>query len=282
LGLKGVAITHEQLTIDLRPLAALEPVGVEAIYHLNNSGSSKKLDLLFVTGVTGVSDFEVCLGDRLLESRCVAREDHRSRQGELPKSWEPPDELPGIDSRAARSHIHRRLVETVLLGFSVELPPGPSTLRARYRARAYGEDEDYPTVTWQFPYVLAPAREWASLDRLDVTVYLPEGWQSVAEPALEREGAVLRGSFRGVPGNCLALAVRAPARPDLRAVMYRYWALFGVLVVSGGVLSGVASRLLGRYLTGGRWRAFLVPKQPTFCRRTDFNPFAVGRTDGTD
>jgi hypothetical protein len=26
----------------------------------------------------------------------------------------------------------------------------------------------------------------------------------------------------------------------------------------------------------------LVPKQPTFCRRTDFNPFAVGRTDGTD
>ncbi|MGH7221717.1 MAG: hypothetical protein ACRELF_00650, partial [Gemmataceae bacterium] len=143
LGLKGVAIIREKLSIDLRQLTAVQPVEVEAIYHLNNSGSAKKLDLLFITGVTGVSDFEVRLDGRLVESRRVPPEELSSRQGELPKSWQPPDDLPGIDFEHSRSHIYRRLGDTILLSFALELPPGRSILSARYRARAYGEDEDY-------------------------------------------------------------------------------------------------------------------------------------------
>src|SRR5262249_3827849 len=53
-GLKAVAITREQLTIDLRPLAKRGLVEVEAIYYLQHSGSLKKLDLLFVSGAPGV------------------------------------------------------------------------------------------------------------------------------------------------------------------------------------------------------------------------------------
>jgi hypothetical protein len=174
-GLKGVAITHEQLTIDLRPLADVEPVKVEAIYQLNNPGPAKKLDLLFITGVAGVSDFEVRLGGRPIESKRLTSEKNLDK---LPPNWKPPEDLPGIDSEQTGSRNRFGLTEKIVLAFSLELPHGSSTLEAHYRARATGESENYPTVTWQFPYVLAPAREWGSFGGLDVTVYLPEAWRS--------------------------------------------------------------------------------------------------------
>lgn len=252
LGLKGVAIVREKLTIDLRPLAAVQPVEVEAIYHLNNPGSAKKLDLLFITGVTGVRDFEVRLDGRLVESRQVPPEEQSSREGELPKSWQPPDDMPGIDFDRSCSHIYQRLSDAVLLSFVLELPPGRRTLSVRYRARAYGEDEAYPTVTWQFPYILAPAREWGSFGGLDVTVHLPETWQSNSTPALEREGGVLRGSFTSLPADCLALAVRMPMGPELQQKLrYTIWgcvALYALAVLGGGILCWWAGRLFGRFL----------------------------------
>jgi hypothetical protein len=252
LGLEGVAIVQEELTIDLRPLTAAQPVEVEAIYHLNNSGSAKKLDLLFITGVSGVSAFEVRLDGRLVESRRVPPEEWFIHKGELPKSWQPPDDMPGIDFEAGRSHIHHVLQNPILLAFDLELPPGRSTLIARYRARAYGEDEDYPTVTWLFPYILAPAREWGSFGGLDVTVYLPDTWQSNSTPALEREGGVLRGSFTTLPADCLALAVREPMGPELQQrLRHTIWwcvALFVLVVMGGGILCWWAGRLLGWFL----------------------------------
>jgi hypothetical protein len=148
-----------------------------------------------------------------------------------------------------------------LLEFSVELPPGPSTLSARYRARAWGTAEPdltasrataYPTVTWQFPYVLAPARDWASFGGLDATIYLPEGWQSASRPALDRDGAILRGRFGEVPADTLMLAARAPVGPELRRAVYLYLGLYALLVVAGGVLCWWAGRLVGRFL-GDHW-----------------------------
>ena len=280
LGLKGVAIVREKLTIDLRPLVAVQPVEVEAIYYLNNSGSTKKLDLLFITGVTGVRDFEVRLDGRLVESRQVPLGEQSNRQDELPKSWQPPDELPGIDSDGGYSHIHRRLEGAIVLSFVLELPPGRSTLSVRYRARAYGEYEDYPIVTWLFPYILAPAREWGSFGGLDVTIHLPETWQSNSTPALEREGGVLRGSFTSLPADCLALAVRMPMGPELkqelRYTIWQYVALYALAVMGGGILCWWAGRLFGR---------FLVRKMPPATRSRNraalwIVPFALLMTTG--
>src|SRR5262249_37672860 len=98
--------------------------------------------------------------------------------------------------------------------FTLDLPPGPSTLRVRYRARACGADEGYPTATWQFPYVLAPAREWGDFGQRDVVVNVPEGWQARGTPPLEREGATLRGNFTGLPADILYVATRAPVPPE--------------------------------------------------------------------
>jgi len=251
LGLKGVAIIRENLTIDLRPLAAVQPVEVGAVYSLNNSGSARKLHLLFVTGVTGVSDFEVRLDGRLVESRRVSPRDLSSLPGEVPKSWQPPDHMPYFDREEWRSGLIL-YDDLAFLAFDLDLPPGRCSLSARYRARPFGVDEGYPTVTWQFPYILAPAREWESFGGLDVAVYLPENWQSKSTPALQREGGVLRGSFANLPADCLALAVRAPfegeLRQRLRYTIAGWTALYALEVIGGGILCWWAGRLLGRFL----------------------------------
>jgi hypothetical protein len=256
LGLQGVDITHQDLTIDLRPLEAVQPAHVETVYRLHNSGAARKLDLVFVSGVKGVTDFQVRLGDRLLESRPVPRKQLEWHGQELPKSWQPPPPKLGIDGDAFFMG-DVIATEAELLEFSVELPPGPSTLSARYRARAWGAAEPrsaegryepYPTVTWQFPYVLAPAREWKSFGGLDVTVYVPEGWQSASAPALHPEGSVLHGNFRDVPADTLMLAARAPVGPELRRATYLYLGLDALIVVAGGVLCWGCGRLFGRFL----------------------------------
>lgn len=248
LGLKGVAITREKLTIDLRPLAAVQPVEVEAIYHLNNPGSAKHLDLLFITGVAGVSDFQVQLNDRMIPSTRSPLSEHADQ---LPKSWQPPERLPGIYGEIPDGRTHLALGERIVLAFSIELPPGASTLQARYRARASGIDEQYPTVTWQFPYVLAPAREWQSFGGMDVTVFVPEGWQASSVPGLERDGDVLRGSSSSalLLPDCLVLAVRAPLQPELERIVLRYDILYVLGLMSGGVPCWWAGRLLGWLLS---------------------------------
>jgi hypothetical protein len=252
LGLKGVAIIREKLTIDLRPLTAVQPVEVEATYQLNNSGSAKKLDLLFITGVTVASDFEVRLEGKRVQSRQVPPKELSLHRGELPKSWQPPEELPLIDFELSRSHSYRQVHDPIVLTFVLELPPGRSTLSAHYRARAYGDDEEYPTVTWLFPYILAPAREWESFGGLDVTVYLPDTWQSNSAPVLEREGGVMRGSFTNLPADCLALAVRKPMGPEmqqkLRITLWLCVALYAIVVMGGGILCWWIGRSLGRFL----------------------------------
>lgn len=264
LGLKGVAITRENLTIDLRPLASVQPVSVEATYHLHNAEPAKKPDLLFITGVSGVSDFEVLLNDRRIENRQVPTEEGTHR---LPTNWDPPEYLPGLESDRTEGQTHLAPSAKIVLAFSIELLPGTSILRTRYRARATGTDEGYSTVTWLFPYILAPAREWASFGGLDVIVYLPETWQAASKPTLEREDNVLRGSFAHEPADCLALAIRAPVPSELDSRVRRYVILYLLALASGGLLCCWGGRMYRRYL----------PRKNTFHGRVKrFNSFERG------
>jgi hypothetical protein len=224
-GLKEIEITHEKLTIDLRPLRDVQPVHVEMIYYLNNHRACKKLDLVFVSGVDGVDDFEVRLDGHLVDSKPIPAEEQAELLDQMPDSWKVPDHLPRFEKGPyhSRARFHR---EPALLTFSLELPAGVSTITARYRARAVGVDEDRPTATWQFPYILAPAREWGGFGGLDVTVYVPAGWQSASSPKLEREGDLLRGRFSALPSDYLAIATRAPVRRELRVTL---------LAIAGGL-----------------------------------------------
>ncbi len=231
-----MAITDEQLTLDLRPLAAGQPVRVEATYHLCNSGPARHADLLFVSATAVLKDFEVRLGDCPVESRPLSPEEFRQYQEGLPADWKPPHNVPGIDWPETWCHFDTDPDEFTLLAFSVELPAGASTLAARYRAHACGTDENHPTVTWQFPYVLAPARRWGGFGRLGVTAILPPGWQSASTPTLKREGDVLRGWFDHLPANVLVVAARAPVGPELERAAILAWVLYALALLAGGLL----------------------------------------------
>jgi hypothetical protein len=244
-GLKDVAITQERLTIDLRPLAGANPAQVEVIYDLNNAGASRHLDLLFVSGEVGVRDFEAHLGGQPLPTRPLPADEASRLWKKAPSSWRPPQEAPGIELEKTFYLVSTWSTPPELVAFSLDLPPGPSTLHVRYKARACGAGER-PTVTWQFPYVLAPAREWGTFGRLDVVVHVPDGWEARSTPALRRERDTLRGSFNEVPADALLLATGAPV-----PVGY-YWATGLALALWGGVLVGGplmcwwAGRRLGR------------------------------------
>ena len=83
LGVIDVDILHEQLKIDLRPLANNKPALVEAIYDLKNDADEKVLELVFVSGANRIGEFTVMLNEDSLPSR---RED----QMLLPDSWKAP------------------------------------------------------------------------------------------------------------------------------------------------------------------------------------------------
>jgi hypothetical protein len=156
-GLKEVAILCEELVIDLRPLAAGEPGEVQATYHLSNFGPARKLDLLFVFGTEGVTDFEVWLDGRPVESKPLSQEEFEKYQVEVPTNWNTWVPVQGIDRQ---TNAMRRGEQSKMapVAFSLDLPTGGSTLTARYRARACGTGENSPMATWHFPYVLSPAK----------------------------------------------------------------------------------------------------------------------------
>ena len=183
-GLKDVEIVHETLAIDLRPLAALQPAHVEAVYELKNPGREKKFDLLFVSGAPDVSDFEVRLDGRVLVKDVMPPKD--SQEGtDLPVAWQAPYTLPGIDGMVDY-YLFDPFRRTAPQPFSVTLPSGLSIIAVSYRARACGSAEAHPTTTWLFPYMLAPARSWGKFGTLETTVYVPAGWVAGSALALSR------------------------------------------------------------------------------------------------
>jgi hypothetical protein len=259
-GVKGISITRETLTIDLRPLAEAQPARVHVTYHLFNPGAPLKPNLLFISGSATVGDFEVLLGEKRVDVQPRARKAREERRGEIPKEWRPPGMLPGISGEKIYFNIEP--YDMVPIEFSVEFPSGASILQVRYRAKAAGSPERYPTTTWMLPYVLAPARQWGGFGGLDVLVHLPEGWQFHCNPVLKQEGNELHGSFTELPADFLTLAVRAPLAPDTRRAFVRFLGLYAAAVFGGAIACWWSGRSLGRWLgfrCSARLRASSLP-----------------------
>jgi hypothetical protein len=251
-GLKAIAITRESLTVDMRPLVDLQPIRVEAVYELSNSGPAATFELLFIFAAPGAQELEVLVGDRMLECRTMDKKDQERYWKELPKTWRPPDYSLGLDGEQFCLFFHQRDAPAPML-FSLKLPPGASVLKARFTARASGTPENQPTATWMFPYVLAPAKEWGSFGRLEVKALLPEGWEARSSPDLKREGDTLVGSFQGVPADILQLATRAPVPEEFRRAQRLAWPMFGLTFVAVSVGCWLVARWTGRLLR--RWLA---------------------------
>jgi hypothetical protein len=240
LGIRDIRIDRETLVIDLRPVATSEPARVEATYYLHNAGPSQALELLFASGSDSVEGFEVAFNG---QSVPVSPADPR----ELPPSWKPPRETPGLDDRkleyspGVRSHGPISPVQ-----FALTIPPGEHTLRVRYRAEMGTNYLGFPTVYRQFAYVLAPARSWAGFGQLDVTVALPAGWSVVTHPELTRDGDILRGTFEGVPADSLAITLQAQPGPAYDRLVSITRTAFWATILSSLLLAVVLGRWAGR------------------------------------
>lgn len=236
--LKQVAITQEVLDIDLRPLEEDNRAVVTAMYQVRNDGPAKNVNLLFVpvaldshqSGAAGV-----WLDGRSVSSRI-------SMAQPLPASWQPPRTTPGLNGQPAMSY---SIVHGGDQGitFVLYLTPGPHQIRVRYLARASQVSGDSPVRYWQLGYVFAPARNWKSFDRLDVTVEVPSHWQLASSLPLQREGDVLRGTFHGVPADTLGLTAQAPI-PSQPAVADPVPLVFGIGLTAVAVIGWLTGVLV--------------------------------------
>jgi hypothetical protein len=188
-------------------------------------------------------DFEASIDDKLLQTKILPSDAARRLWKHAPESWRPPPESPGLKGEETYYVFRGYTREPDLVALSLELLPGPSTLRVRYSAHACGTAER-PTVTWQLPYVLAPAREWGGFGQLDVVVHLPSAWEARSTPALERDGDTLRGSFDGVPADALLIATGAPVPAEYHRAVWFLNGLWVAVLVGGPVMCWWVGRRL--------------------------------------
>ena len=237
-GLEGIAIAHETLTIDMRQLHPnprktydetdspdiRNPIAVSVAYSITNRGPARGVALVFASGAPDTAGFSV-----MLDGQPIAAQPAISVS--LPAAWMPPATTPGLDGNELRyldppnvdegwrhypSSDARSMTSTY--AFTVTIPTGESALAVQYRAepqqyRSGGYTDNLNS--YQFAYVLAPARAWDGFGGLDVTVRLPACWLAASRPGLTQVGGELRGTFQSVPADALALTVApcAASRP---------------------------------------------------------------------
>jgi len=241
LGIRNIAIQHEELAIDLRPLASDERVAVAATYHLQNQAAEQALDLVFVSGASRINDFGVTLDGQPVPSVPQVG-------AVLPASWQAPRSTPLPDGAGDERYFLEGA--PALVGFRLTVATGLHDLAITYTAVAMHDRRAAdPTVLYQFAYVLAPARSWSGFGGLDVIVRLPAGWDIGVTPALRRAGDTLHGAFADVPADAIALSVQAP-RGRYDEARLACLALLALVVIGGGFAVAARSRARARKLAG--------------------------------
>lgn len=199
IGITDIAITREELVIDMRPMTDRGALAkVSATYHLDNRGPDKQLDLVFAMGSPS-RDFRVLLDGKLIAT--MPRPDVQ-----VPESWQPPRFTPGFDGGELYYGTDNA---PTAVAFRLVVPAGRHDLAVTYDAEPVQHHID-SVLIYQFAYVLSPAREWAGFGGLELVVHVPPDWKIAVTPALEREGDTLRGSFTTVPADAVALTIQTP------------------------------------------------------------------------
>lgn len=227
-GLENIFITRETLTIDFRPLGEMKSVMddknvfVEAVYEVENRDADKNLNLIFAVGSKNVQDFEVFVDDQKVEKTEVLETYN------LPESWRTSRETPWENGRKLMYNPSQNLTKPI--SFSLTIPKGKHTLKAKYKSEAAVFLNLGKMKAFQFAYILAPAREWAGFGELDVSVYLPKDWKIETLPQLTREGEVLKGNFKGIPADSLAITVQPPMPANYNLLRTIFDVLFGIAI----------------------------------------------------
>ncbi len=216
-GLEKIAITRETLTIDLRSLSQNQAALVEAIYQLNNSAAAQKIELVFVAAAQNVQHFQVWLDEQEIPSQAMERQN-------LPSSWQAPRHTPGFNSGQEILFAALPATLTKPLQFAITIPAGAHKIKVKYQSALSFNVSGEPIKYWQFAYVLAPARDWASFGGLDITVNLPLGYRHASSLPLQQNKEILRGSFSEIPADALTMTLQLmPPRAYQFADAFGFW-----------------------------------------------------------
>lgn len=221
-----IAITHEDLVFDLRPLADANPVQVHATYMVRNDAASTTELLVFLAdhALTQQSSFSVTFDGASISATPTTLT-------QLPDAWKPPTSTPSTIDGVS---IPYNTVPGTAFRFTVVIPPGPHRLSVGYSLLSGRYAMPGQTIIWQVAYVLAPARQWASFGDLMVQAQLPAGWRARAVPILTRRGDSLVGHFVGLPADGLVMSASFPEDPHVAAInqwLVTEWPLLAGLLV---------------------------------------------------
>lgn len=199
--IKNIYIEKEDLNIDLRAASERGPAKVHVEYHLHNKGNEQKIDLSFVLGSENAQSFRVWLNDTPIPVGNLTKAE------QLPESWKVPQETPQISGE--RPYMYGNNSRQGIIPFQVTIPSGNSILRMEYAAKMGTYLASHPLISHQFVYILAPAKAWAGVGQLDVTIQIPQDWEYAATPKMTRQGDQLQGSFSGIPADRIAISISA-------------------------------------------------------------------------
>ena len=236
-GLEKIYILRERLTIDMRPLGALKSnqdekiVWVEAVYEIENRGEEIVQDLIFAVGSENVEDFQFWIDDQEIGGSDKQIAEHELyylnaiEQWNLPEDWQPPRRTPWKNGASTEGlEYYPRMVNSV--AFKLTIPAGRHTLKAKYKSQPGEYLLLEPMKAWQFAYILAPVREWAGFGGLDITLLVPDDWETVTSPELKPEDKVLKGSFDNIPGDFFTVTTRAPEPLAYKLFQILFMAIF--------------------------------------------------------
>ncbi len=263
-GLAGIRVENEKLVLDIARMAGRR-VPVTAVYSLDNPGPEFMGDLVFVAPF--MASLAATLDRTPLD--VTIEEDVPVPPGFAPPSHSPP--LPPWDLPEGvpinyPSTLEREEGPTCdIARFQVRIPPGKHELAIGYTMTPPTHEAGGIYKAYQLPYVLSPARTWASFGKLEVVVLLPPGWEAASWPALERVPEGLSGTFDGLPGDTLAVTAR-PVLAAWRECIRSSTPLMGIalalllstlLGLKRGRISAERGGANGKTLFAGLWVALL-------------------------
>jgi hypothetical protein len=195
--LRNMHIVHEDLTIDLSPLAEpRQPALIRARYRVRNDGPAQTVELFFAA--PGLKTGQVKHQGAPVAARVDARALHEIAPNE--------------------EALHHRATEGLV--FAVNFQPGEQVVEVSYAAMPdrvpHAEVNSYA-----IDYLLSPARRWASFGTLALELKIPQGWRVLDLPRALQAGADAseqRASFQGLPGKSPPHALATRTLWDLHAL----------------------------------------------------------------
>ena len=223
---RNLGIVWEKLNFDLRALKDLGESTVTAIYQIRNDGEQIPVELLFVS--PGIKTGNVTIDGKKIAAETITNP-------KLPPTWKPPSRVP--KSGGGSIFYVASEPSNSALKFKPTIGQGEHQLQVKYVVEP--SSYDYSTYKdYQVVYILAPAKNWAFFNRLDVEIKIPKNWKVATSLPMKRTGNILKATFNKIPADNLAISTT----PHL--AWYVSWIISLTLVVfySGGL---IAARYIG-------------------------------------